>query len=50
MTTLPAPNDDWFADDAFWETTFPFMFPESRLAAAESEVEQVLALAQRTGG
>jgi len=50
MTTPPAPDDDWFADDAFWETTFPFMFSESRLDSAEREVEQVLALAQCTGG
>jgi SAM-dependent methyltransferase len=48
LTTTP--NDDWFADEAFWETTFPFMFTESRLAAADEEVGQVLALAQCTGG
>src|SRR4051812_24553089 len=48
MTTLL--NDDWFADESFWETTFPFMFPESRIAAAGEEVEQFLALAQITGG
>src|SRR5689334_4707051 len=48
MTTPP--NDDWFADDSFWETTFPFMFPESRIAAAGEEVEQLLALTQCAGG
>src|SRR5690349_6757060 len=44
LTTTP--NDDWFADEAFWETTFPFMFTESRLAAADEEVGQVLAHAR----
>ena len=43
-------HDDWFADESFWETTFPFMFPESRIAAAEEEVGQLVALAQCGGG
>jgi SAM-dependent methyltransferase len=28
----------WFEDDAFWELTYPFLFPEDPLAAAETEV------------
>ena len=36
--------DEWFADDAFWEATYPFMFPESRFAGAADEVDRVLAL------
>lgn len=48
--SAPGPNDDWFADEAFWETTFPFMFPDSRIAAAGEEVEQLLALAQCAKG
>ena len=47
--TTPA-DADWFADESFWETTFPFMFPESRISAAGDEVEQLLALAECTGG
>jgi SAM-dependent methyltransferase len=43
------PDDDWFADESFWQSTFPFMFPDSRIAAAEQEVEQLLALAQCGG-
>lgn len=43
-------TDEWFADEAFWITTYPFMFPESRFEAAGREVDQVLALAQRTHG
>ncbi len=38
-------NADWFADDAFWETLFPFMFPPSRLVGADEEVERIVALA-----
>lgn len=42
--------DDWFADEAFWLATYPFMFSESRLAAAEGEVKQILALARADRG
>jgi SAM-dependent methyltransferase len=42
--TLATANADWFADDAFWRETFPFMFPESRVAAAATEVDQIVAL------
>ncbi len=42
--------DEWFADEAFWMATYPFMFPEKRIAAADSDVEQILALAQRENG
>lgn len=35
---------EWFADEAFWRETYSFMFPESRLAAAASEVEQIITL------
>jgi len=43
-------NDDWFADDAFWEATYPFMFPETRFAGAGEEIDRVLALAGMTPG
>lgn len=35
---------EWFADEAFWRDTYSFMFPDSRLAAAASEVEQIITL------
>ena len=35
---------DWFADDAFWEATYSFMFPPERFAAAGAELDAVLAL------
>src|SRR5205085_8594184 len=41
---------EWFADDAFWRETYNFMFPEARFAAAASDVEQILTLAQRSDG
>jgi len=43
-------DDKWFADEAFWIATYPFMFPEKRIAAADSDVEQILALGQRVSG
>jgi len=36
---------EWFADEAFWRETYSFMFPDTRLAAAASEVEQIITLA-----
>jgi len=43
-------NAEWFADDAFWRETFPYMFPESRVAAAATEVDQIVALTGKTEG
>jgi len=40
----------WFEDDAFWQTFYPFMFGEGKLSAAPGEVERVLALSGVTGG
>lgn len=34
----------WFEDDSLWVDTYPYMFSPSRLAAAETEVEPLLAL------
>jgi SAM-dependent methyltransferase len=34
----------WHSDDEFWKTTYDHMFPESRIAGATAEVEQILAL------
>jgi 2-polyprenyl-3-methyl-5-hydroxy-6-metoxy-1,4-benzoquinol methylase len=35
---------EWFENEAFWEELFPFLFPETRFAAAEAEVEKILRL------
>ena len=52
MLTLetPNPSEEWFADEDFWRETFPFMFPEARVAAATTEVEQILALTGASEG
>jgi len=34
----------WFENETFWETFYPYMFAEQRMAAAPAEVECVLAL------
>lgn len=44
------PGVEWFADEAFWRTTYRFMFSESRLAAAADEVASILALVGRADG
>jgi len=40
---------EWFDEDAFWRTTFPFMFPESRFNAASETVWKVLKLTKLRG-
>jgi len=35
---------EWFADEAFWQEIYPFIFSESRLAAADTEIGQVMQL------
>jgi SAM-dependent methyltransferase len=47
---MPVAADEWFADESFWVTTFPFMFPPSRMEAAGAEVDDILALVQRSAG
>jgi len=41
---------EWFADDAFWMASYDLMFPDSRFVTAVAELEQILALAQCSGG
>lgn len=41
---MPPPDADWFADDAFWATAYPLMFPPERFAVADAELDAVLAL------
>ena len=36
---------DWFEDETFWNKLYPFLFTDSRLEAADSEVDSVLQLA-----
>ena len=36
---------DWFDDESFWQKLYPFLFTESKLDAAGSEVASVLELA-----
>src|SRR5689334_10617543 len=40
---------EWFDEDDFWRTTFPFMFPESRFTAASDTVQKVLLLTKLRG-
>ncbi len=34
----------WFEDESFWETFYPFMFGDPKIAAAAAEVDRVLSL------
>ena len=34
----------WFEDETFWQTFYPWMFGERQMAAAPGEVDRVLAL------
>src|SRR5258708_7355845 len=36
---------NWFEDESFWRDFYPFMFSEERVAIADEQVSQVLALA-----
>ena len=40
---------EWFSDDDFWRTLYPFLFSDEQLAKGESEVEQVLSLVEFSG-
>jgi len=40
----------WHENDEFWSASFPFMFPDSRLAAAADEVDKIIALTGCTAG
>ena len=43
--TRPAP--DWFADEAFWEALYPFLFSEAARAGALADVAAIKALVGR---
>ena len=40
----------WFENEEFWRTFYPYMFGERKLAAALGEVERVIALSGVAGG
>lgn len=40
---------EWFENETFWEELFPFLFPDTRWAAAEEEVEKLLRLVSFRG-
>jgi SAM-dependent methyltransferase len=40
---------EWFDDESFWRELYPFMFPEQRIAAADEQVAQALALTNPPG-
>jgi 2-polyprenyl-3-methyl-5-hydroxy-6-metoxy-1,4-benzoquinol methylase len=43
-------DPDWFLDEKFWATLYPFVFPEDTFEAARKQVEAVVALTGRTAG
>jgi SAM-dependent methyltransferase len=46
---VSAPTPEWFDDEEFWAAFYPFMFQETRFAAAEAEAETLLQLTQPSG-
>jgi SAM-dependent methyltransferase len=42
--------NDWFLDETFWATVYPFMFPDTSYAAAAEQVGHLLALTGLTAG
>jgi SAM-dependent methyltransferase len=40
----------WFEDEVFWQTFYPYMFGDKRMAAAPAEVDRVLALSGIASG
>jgi SAM-dependent methyltransferase len=40
---------EWFANEDFWQTLYPFLFSSETLAKGETEVEQVLGLVKFSG-
>jgi SAM-dependent methyltransferase len=44
-----ARKKEWFDDDSFWREPYPFMFPEQRIAAADEQVTDALALTKPPG-
>jgi SAM-dependent methyltransferase len=40
---------EWYADESFWKTLYPFLFPDKRMAAAADEVSRILELVDFDG-
>lgn len=40
---------EWFEDEAFWITMYPYMFPSERFTLAEEQVEKILTLLEFQG-
>ncbi len=47
---MSEPRQDWYTDEAFWVTSYPFLFPEDRHEAADAEVANIVALSGREHG
>lgn len=45
----PARRKEWFDDDHYWKRMYPIMFREERFAAAEADLDKVLALTGEPG-
>lgn len=43
-------TSDWFLDETFWATVYPFMFPETSYAAAREQVGHLLGWTGLTAG
>lgn len=41
---------EWFEDETLWRELYPYVFPAERVAAAEGQVAQILALSGVTAG
>jgi len=41
---------EWFEDECLWRELYPYVFPLERLAAAQDQVVQIVALSGVTGG
>jgi SAM-dependent methyltransferase len=42
--------NDWFAEETFWATVYPFMFPDTSYVAAAAQVGHLLTLTGMTSG
>jgi SAM-dependent methyltransferase len=50
MRTQGEKMTEWFENDQFWSTWYPYMFDQERFDRAEAEVDQLLALLATDGG
>jgi hypothetical protein len=42
-------KSEWFDNEELWRETFPFMFPEERIASADATVKKALSLCKVKG-